>query len=146
MSNDTLASCPFCGEQPRIKRWDGGEDAEVWCANDKCGVAPASYGLTQDDAIAAWNRRAPAQGAIPGPDWGQAPEWAMWWAVNADLEAFWYAFKPFPLTNLTDACWQWSDDDEFKRIRSAGEAVLPIGIDWRTTLSERPQGQEDSHE
>jgi hypothetical protein len=78
------------------------------------------------------------QVAMSAPDWSQAPEWAQYWAINADLEAFWYECKPYPLTNLKDACWQWSDECEFTRCRLAGEAALPIGIDWRCTLHERP--------
>jgi hypothetical protein len=104
-----------------------------------CNYSCEAGALEDNTAWRELERLASGQPAtVAGPDWSSAPEWAMYWAVNANLEAFWYAFKPFPLTNLKDACWQWSDGDEFKRIGYAGEAVLPIGVDWRTTLHQRP--------
>src|SRR5688572_2979005 len=37
----------------------------------------------------------------PEPDWSQAPEWAQWWAVDANNSAYWYEIKPTLLIN----CW-----------------------------------------
>ena len=70
--------------------------------------------------------------AAPAPDWSSAPEWAQWWAVDADGAPYWFECKPIS----GDAKWvqihqQWARD---KRLY----VDLPLGIDWRETLVARP--------
>ena len=66
-------------------------------------------------------------------DWSQAPEWAMWWAVDADERAYWHEKEP----EIGSVGFIW---------RSAGThsynhhfVELPLGIDWRTLKQRRPE-------
>ncbi len=34
------------------------------------------------------------------PDWGEAPDWAEYWAVDRDGEAFWFEQEPLLLENI----------------------------------------------
>ena len=60
----TALPCPFCGFLPEIKRWHGGPRSKrlIGCANEGCVVSPHVTGDTEEQAIAFWNRRAPAGG------------------------------------------------------------------------------------
>jgi Lar family restriction alleviation protein len=60
----TILPCPFCG-QPPITAGSGGDGPEagvflVCCPDSRCGCAQVVR-TTQAEAVAAWNRRAPAQ-------------------------------------------------------------------------------------
>ena len=65
-----LLSCPFCGAVPIIGLWDeavqkGHEYATaIQCSSDlfDCPVNPSVCDYSREEAIAAWNRRAPQQG------------------------------------------------------------------------------------
>lgn len=70
----------------------------------------------------------------PEPDWGKAPEWAMWWAVDPNGLAFWSAFKP-----MVDGM-EWSNAPN-SRERPASRVTLPLGCDWRMTLRRRPDSE-----
>lgn len=87
---------------------------------------------SSSDAVLAWLE---AQAAAPEPDWDEAPEWAMWWVVEPSGDAYWWQAEPWIVDND-----HW-DHPEFRTVRAdvAGEVDLPLGIDWRTTLRERPQ-------
>lgn len=70
------------------------------------------------------------------PDWSQAPEEAMYWAVDAnDISRFW-EHEPVLQRNRWNGklgrlmLEMWIDKDH---------AHLPLGIDWRTTLRKRPE-------
>lgn len=59
-----LLPCPFCGGEASLhKGMQAFDDYEVHC--DECGVCGPNFGSMdetfspRDDAIAAWNRRAP---------------------------------------------------------------------------------------
>lgn len=74
----------------------------------------------------------------PEPDWSQAPDWAQWWAVDADGTAVWYEAEPF----VSDPfMWDWNytphTQNKIDKILH-----IPIGIDWRTTLRRRPQPEQ----
>jgi transcription elongation factor Elf1 len=69
----------------------------------------------------------PAAPAKPQPDWSKAPEWAKWWAVDADGEAFWYELEP----SRGFSCFSGTGDT-----RRAG--VVDVE-DWRETLTARPE-------
>lgn len=78
-----------------------------------------AIGLT---AVKQWMDTLPA---APAPDWSKAPSWAMWWAVDANGDAFWYSHKPEANTR------DW---------RSAHQCIrttMPCP-NWRTTLVARP--------
>ena len=60
------------------------------------------------------------------PDWSKAPEWARYWAMDADGRAWWYAEEPSCLATC---------------LNSGGrEARLPeLVLGWRDTLCKRPE-------
>lgn len=67
------------------------------------------------------------------PDWKEAPDTAMWWAVNAFGSALWWAKEPERIGNHAV---EWSSmlcDPVFHR-----QLNIPIGIDWRTLKVKRP--------
>jgi len=77
-------------------------------------------------------------GSMPEPDWSEAPEWAQWWAVSAEHEAFWYAAEPKPISHMG----HWSRPMTNSRVsimQRAGRINLPLGTDWRLTLRKRPE-------
>ena len=64
----------------------------------------------------------------PGPDWSQAPEWAMWWAMDKTSLAHWYRIAPDQLD------WMWS-----YRIGEFDEApCFGYTGHWRDSLRKRP--------
>lgn len=70
----------------------------------------------------------------PRPDWSEAPEWANWWSVDADGDIFWSEIKPMP--HKSSASWQI--DFSKGRVDFDQNIDIPIGIDWRTLIEERP--------
>ena len=78
----------------------------------------------------------------PEPDWSQAPEWAEWWAVDGAVEpcensnSCWFENEPTQGDNAT-----WWITVERGMSQSDRVVDLPIGIDWRTTLRKRPEGE-----
>lgn len=73
--------------------------------------------------------------AAPHPDWSQAPEWATWWAVDADCHVWWWELEPM----VSGSGWtpmQFLDSGRGHR----GEVVdIPLGVDWRVLKQQRPQ-------
>lgn len=57
------------------------------------------------------------------PDWKNAPDWAIAWAVDADGQAFWHALMP----EAGDVEWH-----------SEGEVAKDSPKPWDTTLDFRP--------
>lgn len=71
--------------------------------------------------------------AMPQPDWSTAPERAGWWAVDAGGQAYFYDVEP----TIGVLKW-WAAKDAW--VLTKPESVdLPIGVDWRTTLTKRPR-------
>lgn len=71
------------------------------------------------------------------PDWSQAPEWANWWAMDADRKSHWLSKEPY----LNDSVGEWI-------LRNNGEGLDNIFLpsldygytgDWRESLRKRPQ-------
>jgi Lar family restriction alleviation protein len=56
-----LKPCPFCGAEPRVRpvrnHSNGMRYASVVCWNDDCKVSVHATGDSEEEAIAAWNRR-----------------------------------------------------------------------------------------
>ena len=61
----TLKPCPFCGEMENMKPWttrfnmDTGMQTD-WMCGCKCGIQTHNLYQTKEDAIEAWNTRAPS--------------------------------------------------------------------------------------
>lgn len=65
------------------------------------------------------------------PDWSQAPEWAMWWAVDANGDCCVYEKEPHKHSSLwATLTGQWL---------SVSHVEIPLGIDWRLLKMQRPQ-------
>lgn len=66
-----LRPCPFCGGVASL--WDEGDagDAKPWinisCQNADCHAKPEMWWHSQEEAIAAWNRRVSQAPAGEGP-------------------------------------------------------------------------------
>lgn len=61
------------------------------------------------------------------PDWSKSPEWAKWWAMDADGECYWFESKP----EICDD--QWDSEDAID--------VAPqftYTSNWQESLRERP--------
>ena len=94
--------------------------------------------LTDDDLqiLTQW---LDSQPPAPEPDWSKAPRpWlVMWWTVDGIfVEGYgyasrWHRCEPDRIDEA--ARWQ-SDDNVF-----GGYVDLPLGCDWRTTLTKRPE-------
>ncbi len=60
--------CPWCGNRPTIDPPCDDEDMwEVMCFASGCTACPSLDGTTREQAIAAWNRRAPSPTVEPTP-------------------------------------------------------------------------------
>ena len=70
--------------------------------------------------------------AAPEPDWALAPEWAQWWSVFPSGLACWWAEKP-------EQCPAYWNKKPTTASRRDADFSLPLGVDWRTTLRERPE-------
>lgn len=59
-----LLPCPFCGHPPTTHHPLRYGQTVVRCDNDECPAEPAVDGNNDEQAIAAWNRRAQPQGVV----------------------------------------------------------------------------------
>ena len=64
------------------------------------------------------------------PDWSQAPEWANWWAMDADRDCYWFENKPETMS----VTWLPFDASDVKPTPSFGYTG-----DWRESLRKRPE-------
>jgi hypothetical protein len=69
----------------------------------------------------------------PTADWSRAPEWAQWWAMDADGNAIWFEEKPIHIDG------SWETESGRSRYDPLNEQKMEFGIDWRCTLQQRPQ-------
>jgi hypothetical protein len=67
------------------------------------------------------------------PDWTSAPEDAKWAAIHPDGEGDWWGTKPIAL----DYRMEW--DGELVHGTWWRQEPLPIGIDWRLCIWQRPE-------
>ena len=64
--------------------------------------------------------------------WANAPEWAQWYAIDADAMAIWIDQSPSP----GDTEWEVFGTAHFE-MHHGGD--LPLGIDWRVCKWQRPE-------
>ncbi|UXS52566.1 hypothetical protein FY148_07855 [Agrobacterium tumefaciens] len=79
MSTIHLLPCPFCGGEATVQPWHGGRPTKklIRCSNGDyydedggCSVGPSVCGETEEEAAAAWNRRAANENALtPDEAW-----------------------------------------------------------------------------
>lgn len=77
-----------------------------------------------------------ARSPWPRPDWSQAPEWAEWWAVDANGQVTWFDTDP-----VVDHSGFWDHlviDGRTGRMYPDGKISIPIGTDWRLLKEKRP--------
>jgi hypothetical protein len=63
------------------------------------------------------------------PDWSKAPEWARYWAIDADGGVYWYENKP----SAKEFMGYWSDGGVGRKEFSGHSRY-----DWKDTLASRP--------
>lgn len=66
------------------------------------------------------------------PDWSAAPEWAQWYAIDADGCRAWYEPKPQAMG------FQWHSTQLYRGVSMDEDFDLPLGLDWRLCLFKRP--------
>ena len=86
---DELKPCPFCGNADIVKMIGVRDERGHSMMCGKCGVRQGCNGSSMDQAIAAWNTRAPTTIPRPhcdtcGKDVSEVlcPTCAKWWADN----------------------------------------------------------------
>lgn len=79
---------------------------------------------------------------MPQPDWNAAPEWARYYAIDADGREHWFENEPF----LKPSYSWWSSaphgEPTFGRSAYVRRPPKEDAIDWRQTLRKRPEVQE----
>ena len=90
-----------------------------------CGYAISHEKLyTESDKIVEAVHKAIAalQSDSNAPDWSQAPDWAEWYAIDADGQCFWYENEPvkrgnnfFPSSGVEKLHYQKRTQTLFKR-------------------------------
>lgn len=84
-----------------------------------------------------------AQPAMPEPDWSKAPDWAQAHVFLSTGYGMWV--KPAPEVNtrpMTFGGWKFPDVSPFDIEDQSSGLMLPLGVDWRTTLRRRPEAAE----
>lgn len=64
------------------------------------------------------------------PDWDKAPEWAKWWAMDADEECYWFENEP----EIESVTWFPINVSEVGRAPS-----FDYTGNWKESLRERPE-------
>jgi len=90
------------------------------------------------NAVTRWLALQQEGAAEPQPDWSDAPSAAMFYVVDPDGTAWWSNVEPY--CSYRSACWcpRFREDGELDMWEWAGKVTLPLGVDWRTTLRQRP--------
>lgn len=83
---------------------------------------PSVLGSAVMAAIADW----------PGPDWSQAPEWAVAWAMDADGDAYWHVHVPGASKDEWPGLWNAHQVTEFTA------STFNYPGNWRDSLRKRP--------
>lgn len=82
-----------------------------------------------------------AAGEWPGPDWSQAPEWAVAWAMDKDAHSstksryHWY----FKVPRILNAAWNLGCYDVPLNLAFCAAADFGYTGDWRDSLRKRPE-------
>jgi Lar family restriction alleviation protein len=86
-----LLPCPFCGKQPSIETEK--RAFAIMCLTPDCGEVMSRWFMTEDEAVAAWNTRAPVTFSDPDeevdldceydPDGSYALIWKNGYAITA---------------------------------------------------------------
>jgi hypothetical protein len=127
----------WIGRMPRIDPPD--EEVEYVRADTLPAVVAELTGELEQatvtiDALTATVEYLRAQAPVyPEPDWSDAPERAIWRAVNADGTVAWYTHEPTIYT--TSSRWYHTAGDWWQF--GSEHVELPIGCDWRLTKRSR---------
>lgn len=117
---------------------------DYWAKTNSEIVAAASAWLAaQDDAqqpvtVAEANAWVRAHINTPQPDWSKAPHWATCHLYLYDGLGAWFQAPPSLEEPILDDNASLGYTWNFSGRRSMSGLVLPLGIDWRTTLTKRP--------
>jgi hypothetical protein len=119
MTSKELLPCPFCGSDNVHHTIDKADDEYEFVMCNDCGACISGAG-----SIEAWNMRSNTAEMKMNPDWDKAPEWAQYWAQNANGALYWYEKRP-----------AWVNRIWVSIGKSAHDTPYPY---WRNSLQQRP--------
>lgn len=72
------------------------------------------------------------------PDWGKLPDWAAWYAIDANGDAYAYAYEPYnrPEMSEWEAAGRRNNQDTVRLINMES---IGDGIDWRDCIWKRQE-------
>lgn len=75
------------------------------------------------------------------PDWSKLPEWADWYAIDANGDAYAYAYKPYNRPEMSE--WEasgWRNNQD--TVRLINMERIGDGIDWRDCIWKKQVDEE----
>ena len=75
------------------------------------------------------------------PDWSKLPDWADWYAIDANGDAYAYAYKPYNRPEMSE--WEAAGRrNNENTVRLISMERIEDGIDWRDCVWERQIDEE----
>lgn len=92
------------------------------------------------EALLALNRLVIAYDSL-APDWSKLPEWADWYAIDANGDAYAYAYKPYNRPEMSE--WEAAGRrNNQNTVRLINMERIGDGIDWRECIWKRQVDEE----
>lgn len=107
---------------------------------DDADIVKFQRAAEDSDRALAWLDALPQ---APEPDWDAAPEWARWatlffnraYAASGRMALYWQFHEGEPIRDEIS----WMTPKGTKSLIGSQRVEIPLGIDWRTTLRQRPE-------
>ncbi len=75
------------------------------------------------------------------PDWAKLPEWAGWYTIDANGDAYAYAYKPYNRPEMSE--WETAGRvNNQNTVRLISMEHIGDGIDWRDCIWKRQADEE----
>ncbi len=106
-------------------------EAEVGRLTNELAQMTAQRDIAREHNAAVVSELATRDEQAPRLDWSKAPDWAQWWATDANGESYYYEVEP----GLRATTWAVASTERFM---SAGKVEFG-GRNWRTLVQRRPR-------